>query len=766
MANKFAFLSASLMRPWRGLKEFVLAKRDFSLAPEFGGLLLLALSSAFLLSLCSYNELDNNLIISQDNFHNWLGFVGARVAQGLFVLLGLWALMIPVSTFYFSLRLIFALPAFFNKSRLLGLWLLMGGFSPLIASIFPKKPISTWGLGGILGEAFSKLVTSYASLWGLFIVCLTIMASGLLLLLQKPYLARCFFTLRGFMGRQKIPKLSKLSVPALRILALKPEKPTPLVIRPPQFVPLENLEAELYTQEIPKKLNFQAEQGAEIAIIQRDRDLSLSALKKAESEGGAKSFSFVLPPIKLLDYDAPSVTPIDQAQLKQQAEKLKRAFLQFGIEGTIREIRPGPVVTLFEFVPAPGIKLSRISALSDDIAMAMFATQVRIVTPIPGKGAVGIEVPNARRETVYLKEIVADERYRQEAHKLSMAVGKDVEGAPYFINLADMPHVLIAGTTGSGKSVSVNAMICSILYRATPKDVRFLMIDPKMLELSIYNGIPHLLLPPIIDAKKAGNALRWVVKEMDQRYGLMKEAGVRDIANYNIRVGASSLEELAPVEGRAHEHLPYLVIVIDEYADLLAIAGKEVEGHIMRLAQKARACGIHVMLATQRPSVDVITGVIKANFPVRMGFRLASSHDSKTIINKTGAEKLLGRGDLLIMPPGSSDVFRVHGAYVSEKELARVVKFWQEQKAPEYNEEIAEFEESACAEAGDAADKSVDEKFEEALAIVRQYNKCSTSFLQRQLAIGYNRSARIVEHMEKVGLVGPVLNARGEREIF
>lgn len=398
--------------------------------------------------------------------------------------------------------------------------------------------------------------------------------------------------------------------------------------------------------------------------------------------------------------------------------------------------------------------------------MAMSAVQVRIVTPIPGKGAVGIEVPNARREMVYLKEIVADERYRKEPHKLCMAVGKDVEGSSYFMNLADMPHVLIAGTTGSGKSVSVNAMICSILFKATPQDVRFLFIDPKMLELSIYNGIPHLLLPPIIDAKKAANALRWAVKEMDDRYALMKEAQVRDITAYNERLKQNI--ELKPVSGREHEHLPYIVIVVDEYADLLAVAGKEVEALVMRLAQKARAAGLHVMLATQRPSVDVITGVIKANFPVRMGFRLASSHDSKTIINKTGAEKLLGRGDVLIMPPGSSDLFRVHGAFVSEKELIRVVEFWREQKPPEYREEIAEFNDVEETNDSDAfPDKTLsDEKFEEALAVVRQYKRCSTSFIQRQLSVGYNRAARIVEQMEKQGLVGPVLNARGEREIY
>jgi S-DNA-T family DNA segregation ATPase FtsK/SpoIIIE len=628
---------------------------------------------------------------------------------------------------------------------------------------------------GIINNFIANIITSYAGLWGLVIICMTTLLSGILLILQKPYIAHTILSIKNFIYK---PGRS-IKIPILPVLSFNAPA-SPLIIKTPAF------ESEInkpeFKLEIKPEIKSEIKENIkeeikeeikpdiknEIAIIERDRDMSLSALKKAEDETGAtKQFSFTLPPLKLLDYDAPSVTPVDPSQLKSQAEKLQRAFLQFGIEGTIREIRPGPVVTNFEFVPAPGIKLSRISALADDIAMAMFAVQVRIVTPIPGKGAVGIEVPNARRETVYLKEIVADQKYRNDPHVLSMAIGKDVEGVPFFMNLADMPHVLIAGTTGSGKSVSVNAMIGSILYRATPQDVRFLMIDPKMLELSIYNGIPHLLLPPIIDSKKAANALRWAVKEMDQRYSLMKEAGVRDISTYNQRIKQNP-EELTAIDNRPHEHMPYIVIVVDEYADLLAIAGKEVEGYIMRLAQKARACGIHVMLATQRPSVDVITGVIKANFPVRMGFRLASMHDSKTIINKTGAEKLLGRGDLLIMPPGSSDLFRIHGAFVSEKELSRVVNFWQQQKPPEYRDEIADFEEEdSLNNSGESSERlGQDEKFDEALAIVRQYNKCSTSFLQRQLAIGYNRAARIVEHMEKTGLVGPVLNARGEREIF
>jgi S-DNA-T family DNA segregation ATPase FtsK/SpoIIIE len=314
-----------------------------------------------------------------------------------------------------------------------------------------------------------------------------------------------------------------------------------------------------------------------------------------------------------------------------------------------------------------------------------------------------------------------------------------------------MPHVLVAGTTGSGKSVSMNAMICSILYRATPDEVRFVMIDPKMLELSIYDGIPHLLMPPIIDSKKAANALRWAVREMEHRYQLLNEVGVRDIDSYN---------------QKSNERISYIVIVVDEYADLIAVAGKDVEGYVMRLAQKARACGIHVMLATQRPSVDVITGVIKANFPVRMGFRLASSHDSKTIINRSGAEALLGKGDMLMIPPGTSDLVRVHGAYVSDKELNRVVDFWKAQGQPNYDPTLVSATEEEPEGQGMQLSEDADEKYQEAVNVVLRTRKCSTSWLQRQLGVGYNRAAKIVEQMEKDKIVGPIQNAKGEREIF
>ncbi|MBM4279499.1 MAG: DNA translocase FtsK, partial [Deltaproteobacteria bacterium] len=513
---------------------------------------------------------------------------------------------------------------------------------------------------------------------------------------------------------------------------------------------------------------------ADAATIVAEAEACDAALKIEE----AKKREFVLPPLNLLDYDAPQLDPIDEEKLRTQADKLVAKFLTFGIEGRVREVRPGPVVTTYEFVPAPGIKVSKIAALADDIAMAMEAIHVRIVAPIPGKGAVGIEIPNEKRETVYMKEIIADPAFKKRDDKLLMALGKDIDGKSYYANLADMPHVLVAGTTGSGKSVSVNAMICSILYRATPEDVRFMMIDPKMLELSLYDGIPHLLLPPIIDSKKAAVALKWAVAEMERRYQLMSDVGVRDLKGFNDKVLAgqqsaadgSVQTKLRDKDGRELQKLPYIVIIIDEYADLLAVAGKDVEGYVMRIAQKARAAGLHVMLATQRPSVDVITGVIKANFPVRMGFRLASSHDSKTIINQPGAEKLLGRGDMLFMPPGTSNVTRVHGAFLSEKEMHKVVDFLKSQGKPDYDMSILTYQDEVDGEGDggdvDLANEPKDARYDEALALVARTKKCSTSYVQRMLNIGYQRAARIVDRMEKEGLVGPQLNTKGDRDIY
>lgn len=534
----------------------------------------------------------------------------------------------------------------------------------------------------------------------------------------------------------------------------------------------------------------------------------------APADGRPKPFghTFELPPLSLLDEEPEEDVQLDREALAENARVLERTFRDFAIEGRVREIRPGPVVTTYEFTLAPGIRVGKVANMANDLAMALEAMSVRIVAPIPGKNAVGIEIPNNRRQNVYLKGILGHPDFQKARSKLTLALGKDIEGRPYQADLARMPHVLVAGTTGSGKSVSVNGMILSILYRATPDDVRFLMIDPKMLELKLYEGIPHLLLPPVTDPKKAALALRWAVEEMERRYELLADFSVRDLQGFNrkmdhLREGMERKRQAAAeqqprtgetnipvqdvdeagvvVEAEGHEdnseldrkaiqkhngvpeRMPFIVVVVDEFADLMMVASKDVEMYVARLAQKARACGIHVLLATQRPSVDVITGVIKANFPTRMSFRVASMHDSKTIINTQGAERLLGNGDMLMIPPGTSDLMRVHGGFVSESEISRVVAFWKGQGKPQYNEAILKAPEGdAEGGTGGGDDEPYDEFFDRAVEIVARTRKVSISEIQRKLGVGYNRAAKMVERMEKDGMIGPTQGANKPREVF
>ncbi|HEY4188672.1 MAG TPA: DNA translocase FtsK 4TM domain-containing protein [Polyangia bacterium] len=575
-----------------------------------------------------------------------------------------------------------------------------------------------------------------------------------------------------------------------------------------------------------------------------------AAARKADSAGAGPSFiklkagAYQLPATELLEYLPPQGNDTDKQGLYEMAERLEQAMANYGVRGKVKEIHMGPVVTMFEFAPAPGTRTGKIANLEKDLAMALEAQAVRIVAPIPGKAVVGVEVPNKTREMVYLREILEDDAFTKANSKLQVALGKDIKGAPVTVNLAKMPHLLVAGTTGSGKSVAVNGMIASLLYNASPEEVRFIMVDPKMLELSIYEGIPHLLLPVVTDPKKANLALRWAVDEMERRYELLAKAGVRDITSYNTRIETDaakvvasaeselksvassapsasgkkklkvmiagpdgtdreielspddetttvneSMRGLSAADGVVEEpmdpdevsaqaaavqasgeavapakKLPYIVIVIDEFADLMMVAPKDVETSVARIAQKARAAGLHLILATQRPSVDVITGLIKANFPSRIALQVASRIDSRTILDQPGADTLLGNGDMLFSDRGLK-LRRVHGAFLSDDEVHRVVDHLKTQAKPVYDMDILKPREEDAEEGGAPADDFHDDLYDQAVAIVCETRQASVSYIQRRLQIGYNRSARLVEQMERDGIVGPGNGAK-PREVL
>ena len=494
-------------------------------------------------------------------------------------------------------------------------------------------------------------------------------------------------------------------------------------------------------------------------------------------EGG-----FRLPELAMLTKSKPRASSYDEAALRQNAQLLEAVLAEFGVRGQIDHIRPGPVVTLYELVPAAGVKSARVVALADDIARSMSVAACR-VSVVPGRNAIGIELPNARRETVYLRDLLSAAEYDKASQILPLALGETIGGEPYIVDLAKMPHLLIAGTTGSGKSVGVNAMILSILYRLSPDEVRFIMIDPKMLELSAYDGIPHLLAPVVTDPKRAIVALKWTVREMEDRYRRMSKIGVRNVASYNER----AREALARKEhfvrtiqtgfddhGRPvfeeekirPEPMPYLVVVIDEVADLMMVAGKDIESAVQRLAQMARAAGIHLIMATQRPSVDVITGTIKANFPNRISFQVTSKIDSRTILGEQGAEQLLGMGDMLYMA-GGGRVIRLHGPFVSDGEVDGVAKFLRSQGRPDYVPDVTAINEDDEDEGGEAqgGEAGGAELYDQAVAIVTRDRKASTSYIQRRLQIGYNRAASLIERMEKEGVVSAA-NHAGKRDIL
>lgn len=503
-------------------------------------------------------------------------------------------------------------------------------------------------------------------------------------------------------------------------------------------------------------------------------EAEIERAEKARIEKMGHENAYQHPPLSLLHYDPSTQKGFEFDSLKLYARKIEEKLAEYHVQGQVVQICPGPIITRFEFQPAPGTKVAKIASLSDDLMMALEIASIRILAPIPGKGVVGIEIPNEKRNTIYLKEIIGSKEFSEAKSILTIALGKDSEGEPVVSDLAKMPHLLVAGSTGSGKSVGINTMICSLLYNARPDEVKFILVDPKCLELSIYEGIPHLLVPPITTPAETAAALEWACDEMDERYRKLSAFGVRNIQGYNEQVknptlprAVESMRELDEDGNPRYSHMPYIVIVVDEFADLMMTSGKEIEKSIARLAQKARAAGIHIILATQRPSTNVITGVIKANFPTRLAFRVFSYVDSRTILDTKGAETLLGMGDSLFLPPNTGILQRVHGAYVSDEEVQSIVGFLQKQGKPEYNLDItAPKDDGACEDdSEDDGEMKFDARYDEAVRIVAEARQASASFLQRRMNIGYPRAGKIIDQMQREGVIGPP-NGSKQREVL
>jgi DNA segregation ATPase FtsK/SpoIIIE, S-DNA-T family len=718
---------------------------------EIIGILLVALAIFFLLSLISYSPLDPSFFSYASSrakgIHNWMGIVGAYISSLLFQGFGFPSFFIPFVIGVFSISFIFRwewkylplkwggwLVILITTSSLVGLWL-----KPLM--IYPQDLL----VGGFIGEIFSRNLVRYFNRPGATILLLLILIIAFVL-----GTGVSFISLIQRLG-DGVKRFAE-KIGTLRMVRKEQARRAKKLIKP----------------EKGEGAGEAKETVPPVVVVEKAPSPSRQkeTMKQEAFEFMETSKVFQLPPISLLEADLEKRQKINRDSLIMNSRILEKKLLDYGVEGKVVEVRPGPVITVYEFEPAPGVKVSRIVNLADDLALALSAISIRIVAPIPGKAVVGIEVPNAVRETVFLKEAIDSNAFRASKSKLSFGLGKDISGEPYVVDLARMPHLLVAGSTGSGKSVSINSMICSILFKATSEEVRFLMIDPKMLELSDYEGIPHLLLPVVTNPKKAAAALQWLVDEMERRYTVLAEKGVRNIEHYHQRV-EKELKEKGKVykrkgdilegnEEKAPEELekiPYIVVVIDELADLMMVSSRDVEESITRLAQMSRAVGIHLLLATQRPSVDVLTGIIKANFPARISFQVTSKVDSRTILDTIGAEHLLGSGDMLFLPPGSSKLTRIHGAFVSGAEIKRVVEFLKKQGKPTYEPAIVLETKKEKNASGDA--EAYDEKYDEAVAFVAEAGQASISLIQRRFRIGYNRAARIVEKMEEEGVVGP-----------
>jgi S-DNA-T family DNA segregation ATPase FtsK/SpoIIIE len=703
---------------------------------EIFGILFFFLTVLTIISLLSFSDTDpsiNNAAASEE-VHNLFGVLGAHLAGLLFFLFGLGSFWVPVFLLWLSIKWLSNHLVKWDSSAAIGALILVIVTGSLL-SIRQDDYImmgNSFPASGIFGSFLKIFVLKYTNTGGGTLILSVLWIIGFILATRISLIAicKCIFSTslqifnrcatglkwihRSINERQKRKKIPK-KIPSKRQIEIKAVETKP-VIRPTPKA----------KQEV---FDFMRGEG-----------------------------SIQLPSLTFLDDPDPFPPMANRDNLEMQSKLLEKKLEDFGVHGRVVMILPGPVITTFEYEPAPGIKINRVVNLSDDLAMALRAMSIRIIAPIPGKAAIGIEIPNSSREMVRFKDMVMCRDFEKSKSNLTICLGKDIVGNPVVTDLAKMPHLLIAGATGTGKSVGLNAMICSMLYKSGSNDIKYILIDPKRIELSVYDGIPHLITPVLTDVKKATNALYWAVKEMERRYELLSEKKVRNISQFNTKIQKAKKSD----ESQTESTLPYIVIVIDELADLMMVTGRDVEVALTRLAQMARAAGIHLILATQRPSVDVLTGIIKANFPTRLTFQVSSKTDSRTIIDTNGAEQLLGNGDMLFLPPGTAKLQRIHGAYISEDEISKITEFLRSQKSPHYDESITE--------TPDASDTTLsledyDEKYDEAVALVTQTRQASISMVQRHLRIGYNRAARIIEIMEKEGIVGPADGAK-PREVL
>ncbi len=733
-------------------------------------LLLLAVSAYLLLSLLTFSPQDPGWSYTGEHKQvlNAGGPVGAWFADVFLNLFGFFAYVFPLMLAWSSWIILYQgdpdepLDYTIINLRALGFVLTLAcgsTLSSLHVATF-DIPFPT-GTGGILGSFLMGQMVGIFSSTGGTLLLLALFLGGVTLFTGVSWFTVMdrigdatlqLFTALQRIYRQLMEKRQANSVKRQRSDALKIDKKKQVKRKPLKIEP------------VIKEVKTSAR-------IEKEKQVPLF-LAESEEE---------LPPLALLDQVKKSEGGYTKEALEAISRLVEIKLRDFGIDVEVVAVYPGPVVTLFELQLAAGLKVSRITNLSKDLARALSTTSVRVVEVIPGKSVIGLEIPNEQREMVYLSEVLKSEVYDQAKSPLTMALGKNIAGHPEVADLGKMPHVLIAGTTGSGKSVAINAMVLSILYKAKPEDVRMIMVDPKMLELSVYEGIPHLLTPVVTDMKEAANALRWCVMEMEQRFRLMASLGVRNLAGYNkkIKEAEKNGEQLPnPLyrtdlpEGQEQtqeeflQHMPYIVVIIDELADMMMVVGKKVEELIARLAQKARAAGVHLLLATQRPSVDVITGLIKANIPSRIAFQVSSRIDSRTILDQMGAETLLGHGDMLYLPPGTSIPQRIHGAFVDDNEVHRVVKHLKTMGRPDYIENILQVSDDAApGMAPDGSVEDADPLYDEAVRIVTETRRASISGVQRRLKIGYNRAARMIEEMERVGIVGPA-ETNGSRQVL